>query len=107
MPSTLEINGKIIFNPKWSHYESDGWKEFPENLKNIEIRFIKWVNADPVELSQEEKDILISQDFTSAKNSKLNQIDEKTNEVINDGFEFDGETFSLSLAAQQNWTGYK
>ena len=37
------------------------------------------------------------------KAKKIAAIDSKTNELISSGFEFDGDSFSMSDAAQRNW----
>lgn len=39
------------------------------------------------------------------KKRKIQEIDKKTTEIISRGFIFDGHAFSLSLAAQLNWSG--
>lgn len=38
------------------------------------------------------------------KTRRYNEIDNRTCELICDGFEFNGTMFSLSLSAQANWT---
>lgn len=43
----------------------------------------------------------------SMKIKKLSEIDLKTTSLINQGFVFDSQTFSLSAAAQGNWLGMK
>ena len=58
LPTKLELDGKVIFNPKWHHYEAAGWKEFPPELLAIDRKYIKWVDGDPVEMTQEEKDVV-------------------------------------------------
>ena len=105
LPNKLEVDGKIIFNPKWHHYEADGWKEFPSELEAVQRRFIKWVNGHPVEMTQEEKDVILSSEFVQLKAQRIIQIDEKTREIINEGFEFDGVMISLSPNAQSMFTG--
>ena len=60
LPNKLELNEKVIFNPKWHHYEDDGWKLLPDDLKSIERRFIKWVNGYPVEMTESEKAIVVA-----------------------------------------------
>ena len=74
LPNKLELNGKVIFNPKWHHYEADGWKEFPSELEAVQRRFIKWVNGDPVEMTQEEKDAILNDNFEIAKLSKIETL---------------------------------
>lgn len=39
------------------------------------------------------------------KATKIIAIDAKTTAIIRAGFDFDGNHFSLSISAQQNWTG--
>ena len=43
----------------------------------------------------------------SLKNEKITEIDTRTQELIAEGFVFDSNRFSLSLAAQKNWLGLK
>lgn len=43
----------------------------------------------------------------SAKSLKVSEIDVKTETLISEGFQFDNETFSLSLEAQKNWLALK
>lgn len=81
LPNKLELDGKTIFNPKWHHYEAGGWKEFPSNLLSVDRKFIKWVDGDPVEMSQEEKDALLAQEFEKAKDTLYDQIIERYSEV--------------------------
>ena len=38
------------------------------------------------------------------KETRIIQIDARTQEIISNGFQFDGQMFSLSTNAQQNWT---
>jgi len=40
------------------------------------------------------------------KESKITDIDSKTQELINNGFTFDGQIFSMSLTAQINWSNF-
>lgn len=41
--------------------------------------------------------------FTEAKEARIAEIDAKTTALIRLGFEFDGQRFSMSEAAQKNW----
>ena len=75
LPTKLELDGKVIFNPKWHHYEAAGWKELPVELESVEKRFIKWVDGDPVEMSQAEKDAVDAAE-------KAQRIQQQTNEVV-------------------------
>lgn len=81
LPNKLELDGKTIFNPKWHHYEAAGWKEFPVSLRSIPRNHIKWVDGEPVELSQEEKDALAEQEASQAKESLINAIIDRHAEV--------------------------
>lgn len=105
LPTKIELNGKVIFNPKWNHFEEAGWKVFPAELESVQRRFIKWVNGDPVEMTQPEKDLLLESDLEQKKKQMILDIDTRTREIINEGFEFDGNTFSLSPNAQNMFTG--
>jgi hypothetical protein len=40
------------------------------------------------------------------KNKKYIEIDNRTSELINEGFIFDGHRFSMSLTAQINWSNF-
>ena len=46
-------------------------------------------------------------DIQEYKDFLFNSIDKKTSELIGQGFAFDSNQFSLSLAAQSNWTNIK
>ena len=81
LPHSLEFDGKVIFNPKWHHYEAAGWKELPASLRDLPRSHIKWVDGDPVELSQEEKDILSEKQASQAKESLINAIIDRYAEV--------------------------
>lgn len=64
---------------------------------------IKWYDTRPIPLWQ---DILDNQDNAYAEDLRLNilnQIDDYTKQLINNGFQFDGKNFSLSNNAQINW----
>ena len=60
-----------------------------------------------VEKSQAEKDAYDAQksahNLSAAQMKKNRKIDAKTDELIGQGFSFDGETFSLSTNAQASW----
>lgn len=43
----------------------------------------------------------------NAKSTKISEIDTKTQVLIMEGFQFDNNTFSLSLEAQKNWLALK
>jgi hypothetical protein len=105
LPAKIELDDKIIFKPKWSHFEAAGWKVFPSELEAVQRRFIKWVNGEPVEMTQQEKDSLLAADIEQKKKQMILDIDSRTRELINEGFEFDGNTFSLSPNAQNMFTG--
>jgi len=49
-------------------------------------------------------DLTVVDDY---KNHLYDKIDTKTQEIISEGFDFDSQTFSLSLPAQSNWTNIK
>ena len=74
LPNKLELDGKVIFNPKWHHFEAAGWKELPVELESVEKRFIKWIDGDPVEMTQEEKDAILNDKFENIKNEKISQL---------------------------------
>ena len=50
---------------------------------------------------------LLDKQFQEKKSELKNSIDNKTNQLIAQGFQFDGNTFSLSLNAQNNFMGIK
>jgi len=74
LPNKLELDGKVIFNPKWHHYEAAGWKEFPPELLAIDRKYIKWVDGDPVEMTQEEKDVVDSNNLDNIKYQKIERL---------------------------------
>lgn len=56
-------------------------------------------NGDGTDISHYE----LLQDLAGYKNRRLEEIDTRTRELIDTGFEFDGEVFSLSIQSQINW----
>ena len=71
----LVTEERVIFNPKWSHYEEAGWKLFPAELESVDHKYIKWVDGDPVEMSQAEKDAVDAAE-------KAQRIEHQTHEVV-------------------------
>jgi len=63
---------------------------------------IDWGTAIPVPQTELDNHCLSIQ-----KMDKIKLIDDKTVTLIDNGFVFDGETFSLSSKAQMNWLGLK
>ena len=104
LPRKLTVDGKIIFNPKWNHFEQMGWKVLPESYDKDTWKFS---GGFYVEKTQEELDSNLILTFETNKQQKLEEIDAKTNQLISQGFVFDGHTFSLSLNAQSNFMGIK
>ena len=102
LPDKLEMGGRLIFNPSWEHFESAGWKILPEGFDR---KTWKLSNGEYIQKSQEELDAMSDDAFIVNKSKKLDSIDAKTQSIIDEGFEFDSVIFSLSLSAQQNWTG--
>lgn len=71
---------------------------------------ILWRKATEEEvLSGSPEMIKVSEEFVGTlediKNEKIQIIDEKTRQIIDRGFTFGGQTFSLSDNAQRNWIG--
>jgi hypothetical protein len=91
--TTLYLDDEWIINPDMS------------GVEGVDKRYWKIVGNSVVEMSQEEKDAKDASILPSVKQQKMDQIDAKTAKLVSVGFDFDGHTFSLSLAAQQNWTG--
>ena len=58
LPKQVVLEGRTVHNPKWKHCEAAGWKLLPDGLVGVPLRHIKWVDGDPVEMSDEEKTAL-------------------------------------------------
>jgi hypothetical protein len=91
--TTQYLDGDWLINPDMS------------GVDGVPKQYWKIVGNSVVEMDQTEKDAVDAVNIPSIKEQKLSQIDARTAELIDSGFDFDGHTFSLSLAAQQNWTG--
>ena len=95
LPNKIEVGGKVIFNPKWHHYQAAGWKEFPPELQEVENKYIKWIDGNPVEMSQEEKDVVDAKElkdnikqwhselWTSFQQNAYEQMDDEARHSIN------------------------
>ena len=71
----LPVEDGVVFNPKWSHYEAAGWKPLPSELDGVDRKYLKWVDGDPVEMSQAEKDAVDADE-------KAVRIQQQINEVV-------------------------
>jgi hypothetical protein len=59
------------------------------------------------EMTAEEKTVVDTAQLSSLKAQRIKQIDEKTEALIDQGFEHNGKVFSLSIGAQLNVLGLK
>ena len=89
------LDGNWLINPNLSAVEG------------VDKRYWKIDGDTVIEMSQAEKDAVDLARLPELKEAKLAAIDAKTNQLIAQGFIFDGHTFSLSLNAQSNFMGIK
>jgi len=67
------------------------------NRGNVVVDTVAYPNqmfSEPVQISLED-----------AKRDKIQEIDQKTQDLITSGFDFDNARFSMSAKAQDNWSG--
>lgn len=55
LPNPLIHSGRTIFNPTQKRYEEAGWRLLPEVLVGVPTQHIKWVDGEPIEMSEEER----------------------------------------------------
>lgn len=70
-------------------------------------KYWKTVGSEIIEMSQAEKDVVYDTALELAKTNKKAEIDNKTNLLISNGFEYDSHIFSLSGNARDNWVDMK
>lgn len=57
------------------------------------------------QMTDAERELYYPQDLEDAKRNKIAAIDSRTQELIQAGFSWGGNNFSMSDAAQRNWIG--
>lgn len=87
------LDGKWLINPDMSMVEG-----VPKKYWKIE-------DDQLTVMTDEEIAIIKSEELEAYKQAAMKRIDAKTTEILSRGFQFDGHLFSLSVAAQSNWTG--
>ena len=102
LPNKLEVDGKIIFNPKWHHFETAGWKKLPVELESVERQFIKWIDGDPFEMTQEEKDLLLESYIEKRKKQMIDQLWQSATAYEQKFISGSAPTKMLQLALQGN-----
>ena len=77
---------------------------FDNDLQRVTLTFVDALTNDQNDLFSS----LIanhSPELERAKRAKKKEIDDRTDELIEAGVPFNGDVFSMSLAAQSNWMG--
>jgi hypothetical protein len=87
------LDGNWLINPDMSAIEG------------VPQKYWKVVGETVVPMSDEEIALVEAEELENYKQAAMNRIDAKTEEILARGFQFDGQMFSLSIAAQNNWTG--
>lgn len=77
------------------------------HVEGVPKYYWKIENEQLVEMTETEKDAVDIAKRPAILEKKLADIDRKTKEVVERGFQHDGQTFSLSQEAQANWTRIK
>ena len=101
------LSGSLNLNKLNGEIENSGTVSEFQNISNnkktdeIEIFGLSILDLPALDLIIENH---IAFDLSELKESRFNEIDEKTFEIISAGFTFDGNLFSLSAHAQTNWT---
>lgn len=98
---------ELIHSVHTPNYPTAQWIHNPDlsEVEGVDPKYWKISGDDVVEMAQEEKDIVDAQELADYKQAKIDAIDARTSELIMAGFPFDGQNFSMSEAAQRNWTG--
>lgn len=103
--ATLEL---FIVN-KLDNYDTGTWIINPDlsSVDGVDKKYWKLVDDQVSEMSQAEKDEVDSAHLEECRQLRMNQVDERSAEIIGAGFIFDGHMFSLSQNAQLNWNSLK
>jgi hypothetical protein len=90
-------------------YSSEDWIINPNMsaVSSVNSKYWKIVGDNVSEMSQSEKDTQDASDLPAYKTIRYAEIDQKTDELIAQGFSYDSQTFSLSVAAQTNFNTLK
>ena len=86
-------------------YLSDDWLVNPylSSVEGLEKKYWNITGNIVVPMNQAERDAVDNSLIDEYRQTKYNEIDAKTEELIYQGFNFDGKLFSLSSNAQFNW----
>lgn len=92
------------------HYSSSAWIINPDlsAVQGVDKKYWKIVGDVISEMDQSEKDAVDAAELDDLKHQRYKQIDIRTGELINQGFEFppsSGNIFSLSSESQHNIHG--
>jgi len=104
------LSGSLNLNKLNDEIENSGTVSDFQNISNnkktdeIEIFGASILDLPALDLIIENHSAF---DLSELKESRYDEIDAKTVEIISAGFVFDGQTFSLSAQAQNNWTNIK
>lgn len=108
MRIAVESNGKIKLMtnqvapfPAGAVISPSNWNE----IQQIPKEYLLIEDGEVREMTQLEKDEYDMGRLEELKKEKMSEIDAKTNQLILSGFEYNGHFFSMSTAAQRNWSG--
>lgn len=90
-------------------YPTSDWITNPDlsGVASVPKKYWKTVNDDVLEMTQAEKDDVDAANLASSKVIRKQQVDDRTVELIREGFTWDAKLFSLSDRAQMNWADLK
>lgn len=94
-----------IVEDQAEHYPQDEWLHDPESAKTLIAQGVTPYNMAVTDTEVIQRTIDPAVALAEAKTQKSNQIDDRTTELIDAGFQYNGKTFSLSRQAQQNLAG--
>lgn len=85
-------------------YMDGSWLINPDltDVEYVPVKYWKIDGETIVEMSQEEKNIINNSEVEILRNTLIDQIDDKTAELIAEGFYVFSDKFSLSISAQTN-----
>ena len=86
-------------------YSAVDWIINPDlsGVEGVPKYYWKIVGDYVVEMDQAEKDVVDEEELPGFKQEKIDAIDDRTSELICEGYEFDGKIFDTDPNAQFNW----
>lgn len=98
---------KLVTSVNTPDYPTGTWVINPDMspVAAVPTKYWKLTGDALSEMSQAEKDVVDAADFPAYKQAKNAAIDQRTVELINQGFLYSSKVFSLSSSAQSYWNG--